>query len=153
MSKEHSAVFIGHSSCPKVTVKNITPFIENLVCKGVNVFYNGGMGQFDRITAQAVFNLKKLYPDRKIKNILVIPYLNYKKYDKALFDEVVFPFEKQHESSVFYTSAIPKRNHYMIDNAAFALCYVSGAPGGATDSYKYALDKGLQVLNTFDILE
>ena len=108
MSKEKSAVFIGHIQCTGVTRQIITPLIENMIAEGVRYFYSGGMGAFDRMTANAVFDLKKKYPD--IKNYLVIPYQNFKVHDRNIFDEIILPNGEQHESNVYYISAIPKRS-------------------------------------------
>ena len=114
-----------------------------------SLFYNGGMGAFDRMTANAVYDLKKKYPD--IKNYLVILYQNFKVHDRNIFDEIILPSGEQHESNVYYISAIPKRNRYMVDHAGYALCYVSGAPGGAADTYKYAQEKGLKLFNIYNL--
>lgn len=149
MSKEKSAVFIGHIQCTGVTRQIITPLIENMIAEGVRYFYSGGMGAFDRMTANAVFDLKKKYPD--IKNYLVIPYQNFKVHDRNIFDEIILPNGEQHESNVYYISAIPKRNRNMVDHADYALCYVSGVPGGATDTYKYAQEKGLKLFNIYNL--
>lgn len=146
MIKETSAVFIGHRQCPEITVENLTPHIEAMIAEGVNTFYNGGMGAFDLTAAQAVFNLKWKYPH--IKSYLVIPYHNFRIVGRELFDDVIYPFEGR-ESTFYYRAAIPKRNCYMVDNSAFALCYVSGAPGGATTTYNYAEKMGLKVKNIF----
>lgn len=148
MGKESSAVFIGHRNCSEITIEKITPYIEALIAEGINTFYNGGMGQFDRTAARAVFLLKEKYPN--IKNNIVIPYHNFKVFNKKLFDEIVAPFAEQHESNIYYISAIPKRNRYMVEQSSYALCYISGAPGGAVDTYKYAQSKNLKLINLYN---
>lgn len=149
MGNKKSAVFIGHRNCPGIDSERMMPFIEMLIAEGIDTFYNGGMGQFDRTAAFAVNKLKTKYPN--IKNILVIPYQSFRIVNKEMFDEIIMPFAEQRESNVFFIGAIPTRNHYMVESSSYALCYVSGAPGGATDTYKYAQDKGLKLFNLYNL--
>ena len=44
-------------------------------------------------------------------------------------------------------AAIPARNRYMVEHAAYALCYIEHTWGGAAQTYKMAVKKGLTVLN------
>ena len=113
MSKEQSALFIGHSECPNITVELLKNEIEKLIKEnGVCEFYNGGQGHFDRTAAVAVYQLKEQYP--QIKNYLVIPYMNFNIFDKSLFDEIIYPFPKGYINNTNYRSAIPRRNEYMV---------------------------------------
>ena len=134
MNKDKTAVFIGHGDCP-LLVEDIKPFIEQEIRNGVECFLSGGQGSFDRICARAVYNLKSKYPD--VKNILVIPYTDFKIFDKSLFDEILSP-NIGYESSIAYKSAIPKRNQWMVKNASTAICYIAHISGGAYKTYKLA---------------
>ena len=142
MSNENAAVFIGHSECYGITSEMVTAEIIKLIDKGVIYFLSGGQGGFDRLCAGCVHRLKKQYP--QIQNILVIPYLTFNVFDKDIFDEIVYPegFEKFH-----FKSAIPARNKYMVDNAAYAICYVTHDWGGAAQTYHRALKKKLTITN------
>ena len=51
-------------------------------------------------------------------------------------------FEKYH-----FKAAIPARNRYLVDNAAYALCYVTHGWGGAAQTLKRAQKKGLTIIN------
>ena len=126
-------------------MQQVEQAIINLINKGVTVFMSGGQGGFDRMCAGCVHRLKKQYPD--IINCLVIPYLTFTVFDKNIFDDIIYPegFEKYH-----FKAAIPARNRYMVDNAAFAICYVNHGWGGAAQTYERAIKKKLNVINLGD---
>ena len=142
MSKQKTAVFIGHSECYGVSRSDVEEAIISLIEKGVTDFLSGGQGGFDRMCAGCVKKLKQEYP--QIRNILVIPYLTFSIFDKDYFDEIVYPddFEKYH-----FKAAIPARNKYMVDNAAYAICYVTHGWGGAAQTYQRAIKKNLTIIN------
>ena len=148
MSSDKTATFIGHSDCTGLDRNALRKEIMNLIECGVSEFFNGGMGGFDRLCAYTVYSLKKIYPH--IRNNLVIPYLTAKalngneEINHQLFDCVIYPegFEKYH-----FKAAITARNHYLVDNSAFAVCYVTHGWGGAVKTYKRAIKKGLTVIN------
>lgn len=75
---------------------------------------------------------------------MVIPYLSFHIFDEDIFDSIIYPegFERYH-----FKAAIPARNRYMVDNAAFALCYVNHTWGGAAKTFERAKKKGLIIIN------
>ena len=142
MSKENTAVFIGHNECYGVTSEQIKEAIVSLIDKGVTEFLSGGQGGFDRLCGRCVYELKKEYPH--ISNYLVIPYLSFNVYNSELFDSIIYPdgFEKYN-----FKSAIPARNRYMVDNSGYAICFVTHSWGGAAKTYERAKKKKLQIIN------
>lgn len=142
MPKQKTAVFIGHSECYGVSRSDVEKAILSLIEKGVTDFLSGGQGGFDRMCAGCVKKLKQEYP--QIRNILVIPYLTFSIFDKDYFDEIVYPdgFEKYH-----FKAAIPARNKYMVDNSAYAICYVAHGWGGAAQTYQRAIKQNLTIIN------
>ena len=138
----NTALFIGHNECYGVSAEEIKRIIIEHINLGVTHFLSGGQGGFDRLCARCVKDSKAQYPE--IKNLLVIPYLSFSVFNKDLFDEIIYPegFEKYH-----FKAAIPARNKYMIDNAAYAICYVNHGWGGAAKSYERAVKKKLTVTN------
>lgn len=147
MDKDKTTVFIGHSDCP-LSVEDIIPFVEQEIMNGVDTFLNGGQGAFDRIAAGAVCKLKEKYPH--IKNILVIPYHNFRIFDKALFDEIITPDNSNSVSYRGFKTAIPKRNSYLIENSYAAICYVNHISAGAYKTYQLAKKKKLRIINISD---
>lgn len=144
MKRGKTALFIGHSDCP-LSVEVVKPYIKKEILNGVDTFLNGGQGSFDYICARAVYQLKRKYP--QIKSVLVIPYHNFRIFDKTLFDGIINSDTSNSISYIGYKSAIPKRNSFMIENASTAICYVTHISGGAYKSYQVAKKKGLRIIN------
>lgn len=144
MNKNKTAVFIGHGDCP-LSVEDIKPFIEQEIRNGVEVFLSGGQGRFDINAAYAVHKLKPKYPH--IRNILCVPYHNFRIFDKEIFDEIINPVFSNSESYTGYKTAIPKRNRYMLQNAKTAICYITHISGGAYNTFKLAEKKKLAIIN------
>lgn len=84
---------------------------------------------------------------QSIHNYLVIPYLPFTILEKKYFDSIIYPegFEKYH-----FKAAIPARNKYLVDNARYALCYVTHGWGGAAKTFERAKKKGLIIVNIGD---
>ena len=143
MNQDKTVVFIGHSDCP-LTAEQIIPYVEREILSGARFFINGGQGAFDRAAARAVLLLKQRYPE--IRNILVIPYHNFKIFDETLFDEVISP-NISYQSNLAYKSAIPKRNNWMVKNASVAICYISHISGGAYKTYQQAKKVKKKIVN------
>lgn len=142
MEREHTATFIGHNECHCIDAKDVRDKIIYLIESGVTDFLCGGMGHFDVMCARIVAELKKFYPH--VHCYLVIPYLTFKIYDDNLYDSILYPegFEKYH-----FKAAIPRRNKYLIDNSAYAICYVTHGWGGAAQTLAQANKKGLTIIN------
>ncbi len=142
MNRETSATFIGHRDCYGLKLEVVCREVEGLVKRGVTDFLCGEMGAFDYLCASAVYKLKVAYPH--IKCHAVIPYLTRKVVTKQLFDSIIYPegLEKYH-----FKAAIPARNKWMVQNSAYALCYVNHDWGGAAKTYERAQKEGLIIVN------
>ena len=142
MANKTAATFIGHSECYGLNRDNIRPKVIKLIELGVTDFYSGGMGSFDWMCAHVVYDLKKDYP--QLNNHLVIPYLTFNILEKKYFDSIIYPegFEKYH-----FKAAIPARNRYLVDNAKYALCYITHGWGGAAQTFERAKKKGPVIIN------
>ena len=136
--KEKTVVFIGHSDITGLDTEKLTAKITELINKGYTDFMSGGMGGFDRISAKIVCRLKAEYP--QIKNILVIPYLDFNIYDRSIFDEVIFP---ECLENVPHRAAISKRNEYILSTASAAVCFVRHIMGGAAATREKAMKMGV----------
>ncbi len=142
MKKETTATFIGHGKEFYFNDRGkITESIENLINSGVTDFLSGGMGNFDRFCDEIVHSLKKQY---EIKLHLVLPYLTYKTGNMRIYDSIIYPedFEKY-----YFKSAIIQRNKYLVDNSAYAICWVNCDSGGAYTTLKRAIRNGLTIVN------
>lgn len=138
----HTAVFIGHSECHGLSKETVEAAIVRLIQNGVTDFLSGGQGGFDRLCAGCVHRLQMQYPE--IRNYLVIPYLSFNVFDRNIFDDIIYPegFEKYH-----FKAAIPARNKYMVNNSAYAICYINHGWGGAAKTYERAAKAHLNIIN------
>ena len=137
-NKEKIVAFAGHRyEWHSIGVEDKLPSIlEDLIAKGYTIFYDGGYGAFDKKCANAVFNLKKKYPQIKIYKILTYYHHDKKKYDLPLcYDGSILPeIEELH-----YKQKITKRNEWIIDHCDILVCHIEETyKSGAYQTLKYA---------------
>ena len=144
MKKETTAVFIGNRDCYGVNQTSIHNAIVSAINSGITTFLNGGQGYFDEICATIVYQLKQEYPN--IKNILVIPYRNFKIFNKDIFDEIIYPFDEFEESYLSYRAAIPERNRIVVSWSSMAISYVY-RNGGASRTLDLARKNKLEIID------
>lgn len=141
MLKEKTVVFIGHSDCFGLNESALLRTLESLLEQGFCVFLNGGMGDFDWACARCLQKLRPLYPS--LHHELILPYLGFSIREPAYFDEIVFPEALE---GIPHKAAIPRRNDYMVDRAAAAVCFVEHGWGGAARTLHRAEKNGAQII-------
>ena len=144
MNRETTAVFIGNRDCYDVSIQKIKDAITDAINAGITTFVSGGLGYFDETCANLVHELKAQYPN--IKNVLLIPYRNFRVFNKDIFDEITFPFEHDHTTYIDYKSAIPRRNEIMVSMSGTAICCVH-REGGASRTLELAKNQKLKIIN------
>ena len=145
ISKDKTAVFIGHRDCFNLTHEDIIPKIEEAIDMGIVSFLNGGQGYFDKLCAYAVHSLKEKYP--QIKQTLVAPYPTLKIDYESLFDEATLFAPDWYIEQIGFKKAIPKRNEFMIANSSVAICYVKHPSSGSYKTMQKAEAAGLTILD------
>lgn len=140
--REKTCCFIGHSKCFGLPTERVRAAMEDLINRGVTDFLCGGMGDFDWMCARLTYQLKQKYSH--IRCDLIIPYLTYRVLEPKYFDGILYPegLEKYH-----FKAAIVARNRYLVDQSAYALCYVTHSWGGAAQTYKRAENRKLYIHN------
>ncbi len=105
--------FCGHGDIPPsesgVLREKLRKTVIELIENGAHEFLFGGYGDFDKLCAKTVYELKNEYPH--IKSVLVIPYLD-REYNMSLYDLSEYP-----PINVPRRFAILKRNEYMVEQA------------------------------------
>ena len=152
--KEKTCCFTGHRNIPKVDYslikeklkKEIIKLIEQDVC----YFGAGGALGFDTIAAQTVLELKEVYPN--IKLILVLPCKNqtyrWQEKDKEVYEDIKRRCDKYvYIAEEFSSQCMLKRNRRLVDNSKYCICYLTREQGGTAYTVKYAINKGLNVIN------
>ena len=110
--------------------------IIELIEKGYNVFYDGGKGYFDQLSASIVIELKKKDPQIKIYKILTYYHHDNEKYGLSKnYDGSILPeIEEFH-----YKNKITKRNEWIVNNSDILVCHVYETfKSGAYNTVKYA---------------
>lgn len=136
--KEKVVAFAGHRyewHCIGVEEKLLNT-LEELICKGYTIFYDGGYGAFDKKSAQIVLKLKHKYPHIKLIRILTYYHYDKEKYELTnCYDGSILPdIEEQH-----YKQKITKRNEWIVDNCDILVCHIENTyKSGAYNTVKYA---------------
>lgn len=140
-----TATFFGHRDAPYTVEPYLRAAIIELIAnKGVDLFYVGNHGAFDRIVIRVLRELKKEYP--KIQYYVVLAYVPHNKERLGLEDDdsTIYP-ECLDKTPPKY--AIAKRNRRMLERADFVITYVTHNRGGAADFKALAERKGKAVIN------
>ena len=135
--------FFGHRDDYGLDIKLLYKTIERLIEDGVDTFYVGNQGHFDRMVLGCLIRLKENH--KHISPMVVLAYLPTQRVQENLYHEYsVYPEEVEMGPPRF---AINRRNNWMIDKADYCLCYVRHARGGAYTFALRAKRKGLTVIN------
>ena len=140
-----TCTFFGHWNTPdkvEEPLKNLPTFLINE--KGVNNFYVGNQGGFDRIVKKVLDLLKKDYP--QITYSVVLAYLNVKcesDIQRERYKDSIYPEGLEKTPPRF---AIYKRNLWMIEKSDIVVTYVKNV-GGAATFKEISEKKGKTVFN------
>lgn len=121
-----ACTFFGHRECPESVKPALRLVLEDLILRGVEMFYVGNQGQFDAYVRYTLKEMKKRYS--QIDYAVVLPYLPRGKQDGEDYSDTMFP---EGLESVHPQYAIDRRNKWMIDQSDFAVVYITHGWGGA----------------------
>lgn len=146
-----SCTFAGHRSILHHGInERVSAILEKLAAMDDTfIFYSGGMGEFDALCDGAVRDMKKQYPLKNIRLILVEPYMKRSintegEYLLRRYDEIIIPQELE---SVHYKRAIPLRNRWMVDQSDCLISYTYRNFGGAYETTQYAEQSGKTIFS------
>jgi uncharacterized phage-like protein YoqJ len=135
--------FFGHGDCYDVDVQKLQCAIEDLILNGVDTFYVGNQGYFDRIVFECLLQLKEIYHVLRISVVLAYLPTTKSEYDPYL-EYSIYPEGMEAGPPRF---AIERRNRWMIDQSNCCLCYINHAWGGAYKFARQAKRKGVSIIN------
>lgn len=134
-----NCTFFGHSDAPdtiKTKLKEtVTALIEE---RGINCFYVGNHGNFDKMALSVLKELNNVYP--QIEYYVVYAYLPENGED---FMHTVFPEGIEKVPKRF---AINFRNKWMIEHSDIAVTFVQRSYGGAAQFKNIAEKKGREII-------
>lgn len=136
-----ACTFFRHRDCPSSIKGKLHKEIDRLICNhGIDTFYVGTHGNFDRMAYAALVELRKRYQHIKVYRVLAyMPRLSDIAQDRSVLDDTILPegIEKVHPRY-----AIPHRNNWMIDHSDYVIAYVTHTFGGAYQAVERAKKKG-----------
>lgn len=133
-----ACTFFGHRDCYGLDECVLQNAIEELICCGVDIFYVGNQGYFDKMTYRCLKQLREKYPH--IRVCIVLAYLPAEHVE--FLGDSMYP-----EIEGFPRFAIQRRNRWMIEQAGYCLRYVNRTWGGAYKFAAQAKRRGLMVIN------
>ena len=135
-----ACTFFGHRDCPSGIRGNLQAEIDRLICNhGVETFYVGTQGSFDRMVYAALAELRKRYQHIKVYRVLA--YMP-KSSDADTADTIV----PEGIETAPPRYAIPHRNNWMIDRSDYVIAYVTHPTGGAYQAVERAKKKGKTII-------
>ena len=135
-----ACTFFGHRDCPSSIKGKLHEEIDQLICNhGVDTFYVGTQGSFDRMAYAILVELRKRYQHIKIYRVLAyMPKLS----DADTADTIVPEgIEKVHPRY-----AIVHRNNWMTDHSDYVIAYIRHTFGGAYQAVERAKRKGKETI-------
>ena len=140
-----ACTFFGHRDCPSSIKGKLHKEIERLICNhGVDTFYVGTQGSFDRMAYAALVELRQRYRYIKVYRVLAyMPKLSDIAQDRSVLDDTILPegIENAHPRY-----AIIKRNNWMIHRSDYMIAYVTHTFGGAYQAVERAKKKGKTII-------
>lgn len=140
-----ACTFFGHRDCPSSIKGKLHKEIERLICNhGVDTFYVGTQGSFDRMAYAALVELRQRYRYIKVYRVLAyMPRLRDIAQDRSVLVDTILPegIENAHPRY-----AIIKRNNWMIDRSDYMIAYVTHTTGGAYQAVERAKKKGKTII-------
>lgn len=152
--KSTTVCFTGHRKMPperlESAFRRLKAVLAGLIDSGYTDFLAGGALGFDTLAAQAVLELRAVYPH--IRLILVLPCLsqadgwseeNRREYERiqAQADEVVYTAQQ------YTRGCMHRRNRYLVEHSDVCLCWLTEPTGGTAYTVRYAAAQGLAVRN------
>lgn len=140
-----ACTFFGHRDCPSSIKGKLHKEIDRLICNhGVDTFYVGTQGNFDRMAYAALVELRQRYRYIKVYRVLAyMPKLSDIAQDRSVLDDTILP-EGIENSHPRY--AIVHRNNWMIDRSDYVVAYITHPTGGAYQAVERAKKKGKTII-------
>ena len=128
-----TCTFFGHRDCPSSIKGKWHKEIERLICNhGVDTFYIGTQGSFDRMAYSVLAELRKRYQHIKVYRVLA--YMP-KPSDADTADTIV----PEGIENTYPRYAIVHRNNWMINRSDYVVAYITHPFGGAYQSVERAI--------------
>lgn len=158
--KIKTVCFTGHRRISKskaiLIPRALNTVISGLIAMGATSFRLGGAIGFDTIAALSVLEAKERYPHITLD--LILPCRdqteNWNESDTKAYEYVL-----KNADSVSYvcdkyrSGCMYERNRRLVDGSDMVIAYLERQNGGSAYTYRYATEKGIEIINIYDILK
>ena len=149
-----TACFTGHRRIPSALhdglFSRLLRAIEEAYANGYRCFLCGGALGFDTLAARAVLKAREKHPDLLLH--LALPCgdqaARWNGEDRRAYEEI----RKEADQTVvlsdrYYPGCMQTRNRYMVEHSSLCICYWKEARGGTAFTVRYAVYRGLDIVN------
>ena len=141
-----SCTFFGHRDCPdSLKPKLLSVVIDLITNHGVDMFYVGNQGAFDRLVRGVLKEITQEYPP--VQYAVVLAYMPSARSAPTDTSDTMLP---EGIELVHPRYAISWRNNWMLQQSDFVVAYVTHSWGGAAQYVQKANRSGKTVINLFD---
>ncbi len=161
IEKSGTVFFTGHRAIPRkdeaLLMSELYSAVGLYIVKGYDTFICGGAVGFDTMAAECVLSFRERFPH--IKLILALPCRDQtvkweSLSDIAKYKDILGQADcVEYVNDFYFDGCMHQRNRWMADRAAVCIAYLKSKRGGTAYTYKYAAEKGLEMLNLYDKME
>ena len=136
--------FFGHRDCPEtIRPKLHAALVELIEEQGVDSFYVGNHGTFDRMVRSLLRELSERYPHIRYSVVLAYVPQRWDEFDQRDFSDTMVP---EGVETVPPRFAIAWRNKWMLREADYVVTYITHGWGGAAQYAELAERWGKAVM-------
>ena len=160
MERNFVCCFTGHRKIEENYIlrlpEALSSTLDRLINKGVRIFRTGGAIGFDTIAALKILEKKKCRPDVRLE--LCLPCRDqtngWSEREKYIYSYVLKHADAVRYAEERYVSGcMYKRNRMLVDGADYCVAFLTRNEGGTAYTAKYALSKGVELINLYDEME
>ena len=160
MEEKTVCCFTGHRRITEEHILKLPELLSQtldmLIDKGVDTFRAGGALGFDTLCALKVLEKKKSHPHIRLE--LMLPCRDqtngWSEREKYVYSYLLERADliKYAEQS-YVSGCMYKRNRMLVDGSDYCVAFLAKNDGGTAYTCKYALSKGVELINLFYELE
>ena len=137
--------FFGHRNCPDGLKHRLRAVIIDLITnRGIDMFYVGRQGGFDRLVRSVLREITQEYP--QVRYAVVLAYMPSEHSVLGDTSDTMLP---EGIELVHPRYAISWRNNWMLQKSDFVVAYVAHSWGGAAQYVRKASRSGKTVINLY----
>ena len=152
--------FTGHRKISREDMLRLPEILdkilESLIWQGVSTFRAGGAIGFDTVAALTVLEKKTVHPEITLE--LELPCKDqtngWGESDKRAYEYILSRADKiSYICEKYRKGCMLERNRRLVGGADFCVAFCSSDSGGSAYTLNHAKEKGLTVINIYDIVK